>query len=101
MVQSRGEDAVLTSLFDAEWPRAKHRVLRNSTMAAWEEAGSPAPGRRPGEWEQVATARGTLRLLKGPKAVKKLSTPRVGIHEVPSTGGRVVWRIAKKPPPYQ
>jgi nitronate monooxygenase len=50
-----GRDAtVLTGLFDGGWPGAAHRVLRNSTHAAWEAAGRPASGERPGEGETVA-----------------------------------------------
>ena len=45
---------VLTGLFDGGWPEAPHRVLRNSTYAAWESAGRPASGERPGEGETVA-----------------------------------------------
>lgn len=41
-------------LFDGGWPAAPHRALRNSTAAAWEEAGRPASGSRPGEGETVA-----------------------------------------------
>jgi NAD(P)H-dependent flavin oxidoreductase YrpB (nitropropane dioxygenase family) len=43
-----------TGLFDLGWPNAPHRVLRNSTIAAWEAAGRPAPGARPGEGEAIA-----------------------------------------------
>jgi nitronate monooxygenase len=46
---------VHTSLFDVGWPDAPHRVLRNSTYDAWEAAGRPASGHRPGEGEVVAT----------------------------------------------
>ena len=46
---------VHTGLFDVGWPDAPHRVLRNSTVAAWEAAGRPASGARPGEGETVAT----------------------------------------------
>jgi nitronate monooxygenase/enoyl-[acyl-carrier protein] reductase II len=46
---SRAEDTVLTGLFDIGWPDAPHRVLRNRTVAEWEDAGRPAPGKRPGE----------------------------------------------------
>ena len=46
---------VLTRLFDKGWPDAPHRVLRNSTVRLWEAAGSPPPGRRPGEHDRVAT----------------------------------------------
>ena len=47
-------DTVLTGVFDIGWPDAPHRVLRNETVTAWERAGSPAPGCRPGESESVA-----------------------------------------------
>ena len=46
--------AVYMKLFDVGWPDAPHRVLRNSTIAAWEQAGQPAPGQRPGEGEVLA-----------------------------------------------
>ncbi|MBV8943708.1 MAG: hypothetical protein JO240_18445, partial [Solirubrobacterales bacterium] len=36
-------------------PKAAHRALRNATAAAWETAGCPPPGARPGEGEPVAT----------------------------------------------
>jgi NAD(P)H-dependent flavin oxidoreductase YrpB (nitropropane dioxygenase family) len=39
------------------WPKAPHRVLRNSTVAAWEAAGHPATGQRPGEGQVVATSK--------------------------------------------
>jgi nitronate monooxygenase len=50
-----------TRLFDVGWPDAPHRVLRNSTLDAWERAGRPASGARPSEGEAVArTARGPI-----------------------------------------
>ena len=51
-------DTALTTLFDGGWPDAPHRVLRNDTVAAWEKAGRPAPGQRPGEGEAVGSRRG-------------------------------------------
>jgi len=52
---------VHTRLFDIGWRDAPHRVLRNSTVEAWEAAGRPAPGARPGEGEPVAqTSRGPI-----------------------------------------
>jgi nitronate monooxygenase len=58
LVASIGETA-LTVCFDGGWPYSAHRVLRNSTLEAWEAAGSPAVGSRPGEGEPVgATANG-------------------------------------------
>jgi len=47
---------VHTRLFDLGWPGAPHRVLRNSTYDAWEAAGRPAHGARPGEGEILATS---------------------------------------------
>lgn len=41
-------------VFDIGWPAAPHRMLRNSTVRAWEAAGRPAPGVRPGEGDLVA-----------------------------------------------
>jgi nitronate monooxygenase len=41
-------------LFEAGWPDAPHRAIRNATAEAWEAAGRPMPGNRPGEGEQIA-----------------------------------------------
>jgi len=41
-------------LFDVGWPEAPHRAIRNSTARAWEAAGRPSPGHRPGEGEEIA-----------------------------------------------
>ena len=41
-------------LYEVGWPDAPHRVLRNSTAEAWEAAGRPPLGRRPGEGEVIA-----------------------------------------------
>lgn len=55
VVAARAADTVFTDLFDIGWPRANHRVLRNTTYTAWEAAGRPAPGARPGEGEEIGT----------------------------------------------
>ncbi|HEV7255918.1 MAG TPA: nitronate monooxygenase [Mesorhizobium sp.] len=47
-------DTVHTELFDLGWPRAPHRVIRNSTYEAWDGAGRPRSGERPGEGQPVA-----------------------------------------------
>jgi nitronate monooxygenase len=47
------------NLYEVGWPDAPHRALHNSTAEAWETAGRPPPGRRPGEGEEIArNARG-------------------------------------------
>lgn len=40
-------------LFHLGWEDAPHRILRNSTVEAWEKAGKPNIGTRPGEGEIV------------------------------------------------
>jgi nitronate monooxygenase len=42
------------NLYEIGRPDAPHRALRNSTAEAWESAGRPAPGGRPGEGQEVA-----------------------------------------------
>jgi len=63
VVRAKETDTVYTTLFNMGWEDAPHRVLRNSTVAAWEDAGSPATD-RPGEGEAVA------RLPDGTEAVR-------------------------------
>jgi nitronate monooxygenase len=41
-------------LYGVGWPDAPHRAIRNSTARAWEAAGRPAAGHRPGEGEEIA-----------------------------------------------
>ena len=55
VVSARAEDTVLTTLFDVGWPDAPHRVLRSATVRAWEDAGRPPVGERPGEGTTVAS----------------------------------------------
>jgi nitronate monooxygenase len=45
-----------TTAFDGGWPDAPHRVLRNTTLEAWERAGRPPAPRRPGEGDVLAHA---------------------------------------------
>jgi nitronate monooxygenase len=57
-------DTVFTELFDGGWPDAPHRVLRNSTVTTWEQAGQPSPGERPGEGEEVAKRSDASKILR-------------------------------------
>jgi NAD(P)H-dependent flavin oxidoreductase YrpB (nitropropane dioxygenase family) len=57
LLAAGAEDTELTTLFDVGWA-APHRVLRGAaTFAAWEAAGRPPAGARPGEGEVVANLR--------------------------------------------
>jgi len=53
---SEDDTVFLDNLFDVRWRDAPHRVLRNKTVAAWETAGRPPSGKRPGEGEVIATS---------------------------------------------
>jgi NAD(P)H-dependent flavin oxidoreductase YrpB (nitropropane dioxygenase family) len=52
--QATVTDTAYSTLFDGGWPAAPHRTLRNSTVSAWEQAGRPPSGDRPGEGEVIA-----------------------------------------------
>src|SRR5437899_1926995 len=58
LLGSSGTDTVVTDLFDVGWPEAPHRVLRNATFDAWEAAGRPSTGRRPGEHDEIGARAG-------------------------------------------
>ncbi len=49
LVQAESDQTVLTVCFDGGWAQTAHGVLRNSTLDAWEAAGCPPNGKRPGE----------------------------------------------------
>ena len=53
LLESSVTQTALTVCFDGNWPYAAQRVLRNPTLEAWEAAGCPPKGQRPGEGEVV------------------------------------------------
>jgi nitronate monooxygenase len=53
VLAASGDDTLYSELFDVGWPRAPLRALRNSTTTAWQRAGEPAPGARPGESDVI------------------------------------------------
>jgi nitronate monooxygenase len=54
LINASETSTVYGTLFDGGWPNAPLRALRNTTVMAWEAAGRPAPGHRPGEGETIA-----------------------------------------------
>jgi nitronate monooxygenase len=64
LASSENDTVHLDNLFDGGWPEAPHRAIRNSTVAAWEAAGCPQPGDRPGEGEVVARSESSGDLLR-------------------------------------
>ena len=55
VVAAKAEDTAYTLCYDIGWPNAAHRVIRNRGFVEWEAAGSPSPGKRPGEGTIVGT----------------------------------------------
>ncbi len=53
LLRSGESDTQHLRLFDGGWPNAPHRVLRNSTVDAWDKAGRPNTGMRPNENEVI------------------------------------------------
>lgn len=53
LLEAGADTTARSECFEIGWPDAPHRHLRNSTFIAWERAGRPAPGARPGEGETV------------------------------------------------
>jgi NAD(P)H-dependent flavin oxidoreductase YrpB (nitropropane dioxygenase family) len=60
LVAASSGDAVHTTCFDGGWPNAPHRVLRNSTLDAWEAAHRPGAPDRPGEGATIASYGGGI-----------------------------------------
>jgi NAD(P)H-dependent flavin oxidoreductase YrpB (nitropropane dioxygenase family) len=71
---SETDTIYLDNLFDVRWPNAPHRTLRNKTIEAWEAAGRPASGQRPGEGEVIATSQSS-----GPIVRYQSYTPGVDV----------------------
>lgn len=56
LVSSGESDTHYLCLFDGSWPNAPHRVLRNSTVDCWNNAGQPGHGRRPNEKQTIGVS---------------------------------------------
>lgn len=54
LCHASAKETALTVCFDGGWGYTTQRVLRNSTLEAWEGAGSPPVNARPGEGEEIA-----------------------------------------------
>ncbi len=57
IVDATAEDTVYNELYDVWWPNAPHRTLRNKAYDEWVAAGSPPPGKRPGEGTSIGRRR--------------------------------------------
>jgi nitronate monooxygenase len=64
LVSSGESDTQYLYLFDGGWPNAPHRVLRNSTVDAWNNAGQPKPGVRPNEKQSIGFSPGGSEIFR-------------------------------------
>jgi nitronate monooxygenase len=90
-------DTYYGTLFDGGWPDAPHRALRNSTVEAWEAAGRPAPGERPGEEDDVA-ARGDGSPVKRYASSTPHSSMTGEIEALPNWAGQGVGLVTRVQP---
>jgi nitronate monooxygenase len=90
-------DTYYGTLFDGGWPDAPHRALRNSTIEAWEAAGRPAPGERPGEEDDVA-ARGDGSPVKRYASSTPHSSMTGEIEALPNWAGQGVGLVTRVQP---
>jgi nitronate monooxygenase len=97
VLEAAETDTYYGDLFDGGWPAAPHRVLRNSTVEAWEAAGRPAPGERPGEEDDVA-ARGDGAPVKRYASATPHSSMTGEIEALPNWAGQGVGLVTRIQP---
>ena len=97
LLEAAEGDTYYTGLFDGGWPDAPHRVLRNSTVEAWEEAGRPPAGERPGEEDEVA-ARADGSPVKRYASATPHTTMTGEIEALPNWAGQSVGLVTRVQP---
>jgi NAD(P)H-dependent flavin oxidoreductase YrpB (nitropropane dioxygenase family) len=90
-------DTYYGTLFDVGWPEAPHRALRNTTVDAWEAAGRPEPGARPGESEDVA-ARADGSAIKRYSSSTPHSSMTGDVETLPNWAGQGVGLVTQAQP---
>jgi NAD(P)H-dependent flavin oxidoreductase YrpB (nitropropane dioxygenase family) len=90
-------DTYYGTLFDVGWPEAPHRALRNTTVDAWEAAGRPEPGARPGEGEDVA-ARADGSAIKRYTSSTPHSSMTGDVETLPNWAGQGVGLVTEAQP---
>ena len=105
ILKAQEGDTAYGTLFDVGWPDAPCRTLRNSTVKAWEAAGSPPRGARPDEGEIVGHAGNTLiprysatppsRMVEGKiEAMALYAGQGVGLVKTPAPAAEIISKIA-------
>jgi NAD(P)H-dependent flavin oxidoreductase YrpB (nitropropane dioxygenase family) len=85
----------LENLFDVRWPNASHRVLRNQTVEAWEAAGRPPSGKRPGEDEIIARSQASGPIVRYQACMPTPDTEG-DIDALPLWAGQSVGLVSKR-----
>jgi len=98
LLQASETDTVFAEeLFDINWPKAPHRVLRNKTVASWEAAGRPPSGQRPGEGDVIATSPAAGSIVRYQSATPRTDTEG-DIEAMSLWAGQSVGLVAKVQP---
>jgi NAD(P)H-dependent flavin oxidoreductase YrpB (nitropropane dioxygenase family) len=96
LLRANENDTVfLENLFDVRWPNAPHRTLRNQTIEAWEAAGRPPTGKRPGEDEVIATSQSSGPIVRYQSCTPGLDTEG-DIDALPLWAGQSVGLVSKR-----
>lgn len=83
-------DPVHHQVFDGGWAGAPHRTLRNATLAAWEAAGRPRSGSRPGEGEMIAQTSTGRKILRYTSDLPTTAVADDGVEEMALYAGQGV-----------
>lgn len=94
---AEASDTYYSTLYDVGWPDAPGRVLRNSTIHAWEKAGCPPPGSRPGEGETIVSA-GENEMMVRYEAVTARKNCRGDVEAMPLWCGQGVGLVRRTQP---
>jgi len=62
LIESDEGETARSMCFDDFWSNAPHRTLANSTFKAWDAAGQPSAGNRPGEGDIILHAPGGIEI---------------------------------------
>lgn len=90
-------DTHYSTFYDVGWPNAPHRVLRNSTIEAWENAGRPSSGNRPGEGGVIVEAGEDDQVVRY-KAVAARKDYQGDVEAMPLFAGQGVGFVRRRPP---
>lgn len=97
VLNAEAAETFYSTIFDVGWSGAPGRVLRNSTIAAWEAAGRPASGERPGE-DQIIVRAGPEDQVARYQPVAAHSHYRGDVEAMPLWCGQGVGLVKRRQP---